>query len=265
MAQNSHGTTYGYAYSFTTGSQSTTAPVAAFTSSPAAAAGSAVSFDASGSADSGATIIDYSWNFGDGTPVDDAMHTQPPATLHQPGHLQRHADRHQQPRRERDHHPDRDGRLDPTAAFSVPTQPTPGTATTFDASASTDSVGTITDYSWNFGDGTPSTTPEHRDHHPHLRDARHLHRHADRHQRRRADRDVHHTITVDDPPAVTISPTVAVTTPGSTVSFNASASAPDAGGTITGYSWNFGDPSSANNTSTATNPSHSSRTRAPTP
>ncbi len=45
VAQNSDGTTDGYTYSFTTGSQSTTAPVAAFTSSPAAATpGSSVSF-----------------------------------------------------------------------------------------------------------------------------------------------------------------------------------------------------------------------------
>ena len=259
VAQNSDGTTDGYTYSFTTGSQSPTAPVAAFTSSPAPTKpASAVSFNASGSADSGATIIDYSWNFGDGSAVVDA-NANPTAshTYTNPGTYNATLIVTNSSGESETITQTVTVDSTPTASFSVPTQPTPGTATTFDASASTDSVGTITDYSWNFGDGSPvddagstaSTTHSYatRGHYTvTLTVTNDAGQTATFHQ----------AITVDDPPAVTISPTVAVTTPGSTVSFNGSATAPDSGGSITSLSWNFGDPSSGNNTSTATNPSH---------
>jgi PKD repeat protein len=43
----------------------------------------------------------------------------------------------------------------PVASFSfAPAQPMAGLYTTFDASASTDSLGTITKYAWSFGDGS---------------------------------------------------------------------------------------------------------------
>jgi YVTN family beta-propeller protein len=45
----------------------------------------------------------------------------------------------------------------PTAAFTVTGAP-PGSATTFDASASTVGVGTIVAYEWDFGDGATATT-----------------------------------------------------------------------------------------------------------
>ncbi len=259
VAQNADGTTDGYTYSFTTGSQSTTAPLAAFTSSPTAAKpASAVSFNASGSTDSNATIIDYSWNFGDGSPIVDAGETLTAShTYTNPGTYNvTLIVTNSIPESETI---TQTVTVDstPTASFSLPTQPTPGTATAFDASASIDSVGTITDYSWNFGDGSPvvdagstaSTTHSYatRGHYTvTLTVTNDAGQTATFHQ----------AITVDDPPSVTISPTVAVTTPGSTVSFNGTATAPDSGGSISGLSWNFGDPSSGNNTSTATNPSH---------
>jgi len=46
----------------------------------------------------------------------------------------------------------------PTASFTFsPTNPDPGQNVTFNAAASTDADGTITAYSWNFGDGTTGT------------------------------------------------------------------------------------------------------------
>jgi PKD repeat protein len=258
VAQNSDGTTDGYTYSFTTGTQSTTAPVAAFTSSPAAATpGSSVSFSASGSTDSGASIEDYSWDFGDGTTAD--SHGTPTDT-----HSYTKAGTYNVTLIVTNSNGESETITQtvtvdsaPTASFNVPAQPTPGTATAFNAGGSTDSVGTITDYSWNFGDGSPVDDAGNA--------ATATHSYATRGHYTvtlTVTNDAgqtatfHQTITVDDPPTVTISPTVAVTTPGSTVSFNGTATAPDSGGSITGLSWNFGDPSSANNTSTATNPSH---------
>ncbi len=114
---------------------------------------------------------------------------------------------------------------------------------TFDASGSTDPEGTITDYSWNFGDGSP------------VQDAGG----TDAIQYTYATRGTYNatltvtnnfgqtstttrSVTVDDPPSAAFTPSTTVATPDATVSFNASASAPgSSGGTIIGYSWNFGD------------------------
>ena len=258
VAQNSDGTTDGYTYSFTTGSQSTTAPVAAFTSSPAAATpGSSVSFNASGSTDSGASIEDYSWDFGDGTTADSHgtptdTHSYIKAGTYNVTLIVTNSN-------EESETITQTVTVDsaPTASFNVPAQPTPGTATTFNASGSTDSVGTITDYSWNFGDGssvddtgnTATATHTYTTRGPYTvsltvtNDAGQT-------------ATFHHAITVDDPPTVSISPTRAVTTPGSTVSFNGSATAPDSGGSITDYSWNFGDGSPVDDTGTTPAASH---------
>ena len=224
-------------------------PTAAFTPSTSVAApGATVSFDASasGPGDPGGTITDYTWNFGDDTPVDDtggsadashafaspgiytvALTTTDDLGVSTTSTQQVTIDA-------------------PAAAFTISpaTVVAPGTAVSFDATGSTDPKGTITDYSWSFGDGTPvddagtSTSV----------------------QRAYAGRGTYtvtltvtnnfgqtntstHTITVDDPPtaAFTSSPAT-VAAPGATVNFDASASAPGAsGGTINDYSWNFGD------------------------
>ena len=252
------------------GSDSTTqtvtvddAPTAAFTPSASVAApGAPVSFDASasGPGDPGGTITDYSWNFGDGTPVDDAggsadashafaspgIYTVALTTTDDLGVSTTST---------------RQVTVDaPAAAFttSPATVVAPGTAVSFDATGSTDPEGTIIDYSWNFGDGTPvddagtSTSL----------------------QRAYASRGTYtvtltvtnnfgqtntstHTITVDDPPTATFTPSAAVAATGATVNFNASASAPGAsGGTINDYSWNFGDGTPADDTSGTAAASH---------
>ena len=131
---------------------------------------------------------------------------------------------------------------DPTASFTAsPTTPAPGGWTNFDANDSTDTGTNITDYSWNFGDGTTADTG-----------ATPMVGHS---YSARGTYNVVLTVTnalgqvdtsteavrVDDPPTAAFSPSTTVAEPGSTVSFDGIASAPGAGGTITDYSWNFGD------------------------
>ncbi len=238
-------------------------PTAAFTPSASVAApGAPVSFDASasGPGDPGGTITDYSWNFGDGTPVDDAGGSADAShafassgvytvALTTTDDLGVSATSTQQVTVDA-----------PVAAFttSPATVVAPGTAVSFDATGSTDPRGTITDYSWNFGDGTPvddagtSTSI----------------------QRAYASRGTYtvtltvtnnygqtntstHTLIVDDPPTAAFTPSATVAAPGATVNFNASASTPGAsGGTINDYSWNFGDGTPVDDTSGTAAASH---------
>ena len=238
-------------------------PTATFTPSASVAAPDAtVSFDASasGPGDPGGTITDYSWNFGDGTPVDDTggsadathafaspgIYTVALTTTDDLGVSTTAT---------------RQVTVDTPAAavtISPATVVAPGTAVSFDATGSTDPEGTIIDYSWNFGDGTPvddagtSTSI----------------------QRAYASRGTYtvtltvtnnfgqtntttHTLTVDDPPTAAFTPSASVAAPGATVNFNASASAPGAsGGTINDYSWNFGDGTPVDDTSGTAAASH---------
>jgi PKD repeat protein len=134
-----------------------TAPTPAFTSSAnAVLPGTPVNFDGSGStAATGGSIADYSWNFGDGTPAQDTGGTATTShtfaatgtytvTLTATDDLGASA-------------PVTHTVIvdQPTAAFAVsPSGPTPNVPVTFDASGSSDPESMITDYSWNFGDGT---------------------------------------------------------------------------------------------------------------
>jgi PKD repeat protein len=114
-----------------------------------------IQFDASGSSDPDGTIVSYEWSFGDGTTAsgvrvnkrynsagsytvrltvrddrgatDSATKTVTVGTVNQP----------------------------PQASFTFsPTSPDPGDVVHFDASASSDPDGSITSYTWDFGDGT---------------------------------------------------------------------------------------------------------------
>ena len=141
-------------------------------------------------------------------------------------------------------------RKPPVASFSVaPTRPWPGLYTTFDASASTDSLGTITKYAWNFGDGSTG---------------------EGKHVSHVYDRPGTYTIvlTVTDNDGMTASTTqrVEVISPSPIAYFTFSPAAPsvfeevqfrdtstDADGEVVSWQWEFGDGT----TSTERNPTHS--------
>jgi PKD repeat protein len=145
----------------------------------------------------------------------------------------------------------------PIAAFAVPSSPAPpGTEVVFDASASTPGTGnSISDYSWNFGDGTGSqdagTSPTTS------------HTYAERGtytvsltvtSNGQTDTSTQ-SVTVDDAPTASFIPSASAVPSGATVAFNATASAASQGGSITDYSWSFGDGKS-NDAGASTHQSH---------
>ena len=108
----------------------------------------------------------------------------------------------------------------------------------FNASSSTDNGGTISTYSWNFGDGSTGTGET----------VSHIYNTAGNFHPVLTIKDIHNATAIYNLPAVTVAsvPTAKATaTPSSgsiplTVSFNGSSST-DAGGSIASYAWNFGD------------------------
>ena len=154
MAQNSLGTTYGYDYSFATPQASANDPTAAF-SAPTVATPGSVTFNAGSSVGS---ITDYSWDFGDGSGLAD---NGPSAVAH---HLYANPGVYNVTLIVTGNGvSDSTSQLvtidaAPTASFTAPTGITaPGTAASFDASGSSDAVGIISSYAWNFGDGATGT------------------------------------------------------------------------------------------------------------
>jgi PKD repeat protein len=249
VAQNSFGTEYGYDYTFTTSD-----PIALFTASPPVSTpGGLADFDASSSTDSAGTITDYRWNFGDGT-ADDAGGT--PTVSHSYSARGTYAVTLTVT--------DSAGETNsstqtitvdkpPTAAFTPSTTvATPGTQLSFNGTQSAPGAGgTITDYKWTFGDGTTDdtgTTPT----------TTHTYGNPGAYNVTLTTTDdlgVSSTgtqvLTVDAPPTASFTAPSTPLTPGSSATFDTSASS-DAFGTITGYSWNFGDRSNG----TGPDPTH---------
>ena len=214
-------------------------PHAAFNFSPGAPlVGTLVAFNASASSDPDGSIVSYSWNFGDGqsgsgVTIQHAYSAPGTYTV-------------------RLTVTDDDGASDtatqqvtvtqaantpPNAAFTYsPTDPAPGTWVHFDATSSHDPDGTITSYSWNFGDGSTGSG------------ASVYHRFTSA-----GTYTVRLTVTDDDGASDTVTQQVVVqvATPpptadaggpySGTVGQPVTLSGTGSTGTITSYSWNFGD------------------------
>jgi PKD repeat protein len=208
-----------------------------------------VTLDGSGSTDSGASIVSYAWDFGDGSTAQgaSASHTYATAATY----LLRLTVT------------DSASLIDtatttitvldepPTAAFSIAVPaPEAGQSVRFDGSSSSDGDGSITRYAWNFGDGHAATgqAPSHTYSSPGTYSVT-LTVTDSSGQKVSAS----HQLTVLAGPSARFSPAAAQTVEGAPVAFDATGSA--GGGTgaaITSYAWSFGDGA----TGTGATPSH---------
>ena len=222
-------------------------PTPAFTSFPPnPGIGATVSFDGSTSNDPDGTIASYSWDFGDGT-------TGTGAT---PSHAYTSAG----PRTVTLTITDSDRQTNtithtvligpaqtPTAAFTPPSG-LENTALSFDGSGSTDPNpgGTLTSYTWSFGDGSSGsgTTVTHT--YTHFGSYTATLTVTDDYGQTSST--THTVVVTDETPAAAISSTPSSPSVGTIVSFNGSTSS-DPDGTISSYSWRFGDGTNANGSS----------------
>jgi len=226
-------------------------PVAIFTHSPTyPQALDTVTFNASASYDANGYIVSYVWNFGDGniTTVTNSLIT----------HVYNKAGNYTVVLIISDNEGYTHSNVKsvfvsmrpPVANFvSAPSSPIALQTVTFDASSSYDLDGTITSYIWNFGDGNTTTVAT----------TLITHRYS-----AAGNYTVTLTVTdndglintktalvsVRDYPTAAFSYSPSIPDVGSTVTFDASSSAPN-GGAIVSYVWNFGDGSPLTNT---TNP-----------
>ena len=231
----------------------TSEPTASFVFSPTApTTTTSVQFNAGAStASSGRAITDYAWNFGDGSTATGVTTNHTFSTAGDYNVALTVTDTSGEVGTTTslvtvtaDTGGGGGGGGGPTASFVLsPSNPTATvTDVSFDASASTDPSGTITDYSWNFGDGfTGSGVTE-------------LHRFQ-------AAGIFNVSLTVTSSTNATSTITLAVTVTGlgagaptadfvfspnaptttTVVQFNGGTSTASTGTTITGYAWNFGD------------------------
>ncbi len=217
------------------------APIAAVTA-PAnvQAPGTSLGFDAGDSMSDGGSISGYSWDFGDGSAAAGgvtASHEYSTTGVYdvtltvtddlRVSSMATHTIIVDQP----------------NPSFTPPQRATaPGSDVQFDASGSTDPEGRITDYSWNFGDGSPTAdgaTPTHaytdRGNYTVTLTISNGYNQTDEHSAH---------VTVDTPPTASFTAPTSAQKPGDAVTFDASDSTSD-GGSISGYSWHFGDGSPA--------------------
>ena len=259
VAQNSSGTTYGYDYTFTTPAATATDPTASFIPPAATTPNSSAGFDAHSSTDAGASIIDYKWDFGDGTALVDAG---PSATTS-------HIFGKRGPYRVTLTVKNSAGQTDvvqhtvtvdvaPTAAFSPSTAvTTPGSNLNFDANASTadPAGGSIAHYSWDFGDGTTDDTgATPMDNHAYANPGQYTVTLKVTDDLNVTSTTATHTVTVDAVPKASF--TAAPDRGDLAVAFDAGGSS-DSFGTITSYSWDFGDGA----TDTDPDPTHTYTSR----
>jgi PKD repeat protein len=229
-----------------------TPPTASFTvttSSPTAAW--PVAFDGSASGDPDGTIASYAWSFGDGA-------TETGASASKPSHTYAKAGTYNVKVTVTDNagltasveHSITVADAPPSASFNVTTSsPTAASPVAFDGSASSDPDGTIASYAWSFGDSSSGTgaTPSH------------TYAKASTYTVKLTVTDnagltasAEHEVTVADaPPSAAFKVTTPSPTAASPVAFDGSASS-DPDGTVSSYSWNFGDGGSA----TVASPSH---------
>jgi len=133
-------------------------PTASFTVVPASGtAPLTVAVDASASSDPDGTISNYSWSFGDGSSASGVSTTH--TFVNGGSYTITLTVRDNGGKTAKTSHPvSVIANLAPVAAFSVSTTKfTVPTAVTFDGSSSSDSDGSITNYAWDFGDGSSAT------------------------------------------------------------------------------------------------------------
>jgi PKD repeat protein len=138
-----------------------TPPVASFSASPPSPApGEPVNFNGSGSGDIDGTIVSYTWSFGDGS----SPQTSTSATV---SHTYASSGRYTVTLTVTDDkgltgstHSELPVDAPPVPSFVVSSpSPTATAPVGFDGTASKDPDGTVTDYSWSFGDGAAASGP----------------------------------------------------------------------------------------------------------
>ena len=214
-------------------------PTAAFTpSTTTAAPGTAVAFDASASSPgAGGHIPDYSWTFNDGASADTGTTASGTHTFTAPGAYTVTLTTTD------DLNVTKSASAQITVApfTAAPAIPAPGAAVTFTALISSLQGSPITNYHWDFGDGKTADTGT-TGNAAHTYSARGsetvtltITNSANQTSTRTE------TLTVDTPPTAAFTPSASAVAPGAAMGFDAGASSAAAGGSITRYTWDFGD------------------------